>query len=220
MGEEEVNKIRKLFECLLRIYGPQNWWPCEGEKYGNDEIAIGAILTQNTSWKNVEKALENLRNENLISLKKISKLDVKKLSELIKPAGFYNQKAERLKLFSQYIVERYGDLKKFFECGKVEKLREELLAIKGIGRETADSILLYAGFKNIFVVDKYTYRIFKYHGIIEDEKFDYEKIRDMVEKEIKTVEEKQEFHALLVAYGKEFRMEERRKEVEKCLKDL
>ncbi len=209
--------IKKLYKCLFSLFGPQNWWPCEGEKYGNDEIAIGAILTQNTSWNNVEKALDNLRKYGL-TLKNILRMDEEKLRNAIKPAGFYNQKTERLKTFSEIIVKNYGNLKRFFESEDTKNLREKLLSIKGIGRETADSILLYCGFKNIFVVDKYTYRIFKYHGIINDEKFDYEKIRKMVEDEIKTVEDKQEFHALLVEYGKRFKDAELREKVEKCLK--
>ncbi len=197
-------KVRDLYEMLYLKYGPQNWWPCEGEKYANDEIAIGAILTQNTSWKNVERALENLRSEGLLSLSSICDIPIEKLREMIRPAGFYNQKAQRLKDFSCYIVFNYHNLKNFLDDREVFSLRKELLSIKGIGKETADSILLYAGFKRIFVVDKYTYRIFKYYSLIpKDMPFDYEKIRLMVEKEIKEVEDLQEFHALLVREGKE-----------------
>lgn len=198
-------KILRLYKVLLKKHGPQNWWPCEGEKYGNEEIAIGAILTQNTSWRNVEKALENLRKANLLSLNAISKVPVTQIANLIKPSGFYNQKAERLKLFASYITANYGNLKRFFEQNKsLNELRNELLGLKGIGKETADSILLYAGFKPVFVVDKYTYRLFINEKILQpNEKFDYEKIRSMVEEEIKEVKDMQEFHALIVAEGKE-----------------
>ncbi len=198
-------KILRLYKILLKKHGPQNWWPCEGEKYGNEEIAIGAILTQNTSWRNVEKALENLRKFNLLSLNAISKVPVTQIANLIKPSGFYNQKAKRLKLFASYITANYGSLKRFFEQNKsLNELRNELLGLKGIGKETADSILLYAGFKPVFVVDKYTYRLFINEKILQpNEKFDYEKIRSMVEEEIKEVKDMQEFHALIVAEGKE-----------------
>ncbi len=197
-----MGKIYNLYKYLLQKHGKQNWWPCKGEKYGNDEIAIGAILTQNTSWKNVEKALENLRHTEALNLKAIAEMKEERLKELIKPAGFYNQKAERLKLFAKHITENYKTLKHFFESKPLKEQREELLKIKGIGKETADSILLYAGFKPVFVVDKYTFRIFNHYGIINMNKFDYEKIRTMVEREIKKVEDMQEFHALIVQEGK------------------
>ncbi len=198
-------KILKLYMTLLKKHGPQNWWPCEGEKYGNEEIAIGAILTQNTSWRNVEKALDNLRIHNLLSLKALSEAPIIKIAEFIKPSGFYNQKAERLKMFAEYITSNYGNLKRFFEQNKsLNELRNELLKLKGIGKETADSILLYAGFKPVFVVDKYTHRLFIKEKILQpNEKFDYEKIRSMVEEEIREVKDMQEFHALIVAEGKE-----------------
>ncbi|NPA38523.1 MAG: endonuclease [Candidatus Nanohaloarchaeota archaeon] len=202
-----MGKVRNLYNKLLMKHGPQNWWPCEGEKYGNDEIAIGAILTQNTSWKNVEKALFNLKKNNALSLEAIISLPLKNLAKLIQPSGFYNQKAERLKTFAHYIISNYGSLKRFFEhSDDVLNLREKLLSLKGIGKETADSILLYAGFKPIFVVDKYTYRLFLKEGILDSaEKFDYEKIRKIVEKEIKEVKDMQEFHALIVEEGKAMR---------------
>lgn len=210
-------RILALYKKLLVKHGPQNWWPCEGEKYGNDEIAIGAILTQNTSWRNVEKALENLKSKNLLSLHKIAKTSQQVIAELIKPSGFYNQKAERLKLFANYIVDNYGNLRNFFEQNKsLKEMRYNLLSLKGIGKETADSILLYTGFKPIFVVDKYTYRLFIKEGILQPtEKFDYEKIKLMVEKEINKVKDMQEFHALIVAEGKEMNSKKRKNDLHK-----
>ncbi len=203
LNMRHFKRILDFYNYLYSKYGPQNWWPCEGEKYGNDEIAIGAILTQNTSWKNVEKAIQRLRERGLLSLKSISCADLETIKEAIKSSGFYNQKAERLKLFAEYIICKHKSLRNFFEQNKsVLDLRQELLSIKGIGKETADSILLYAGFKPIFVVDKYTLRLFKLYGIIDDEKFDYEAIRLLVESEIKDVNMLQEFHALIVREGK------------------
>ena len=131
-----MNKISKIYSILYKEYGKQKWWPVR-TKNKQFEVIIGAILTQNTNWKNVEKALINLEKENLISVSKIRKTRKDKLAKLIKPSGYYNQKAERLKIIAEFFSD------------KKEVTRDELLDVKGIGPETADSILLYAGNKQI-----------------------------------------------------------------------
>ncbi|MEM2936829.1 MAG: endonuclease III domain-containing protein, partial [Candidatus Bathyarchaeia archaeon] len=130
---------------------------------------LGAILTQNTAWKNVERALENLKREDLISIEKLASIPLHSLANLIRPSGYFNQKAVKIKNLVRFIIEDYGgDIRRMFEEDK-EKLREELLGIKGIGPETADSIMLYAGNKPVFVVDSYTYRVLSRHGLIPEE---------------------------------------------------
>ncbi|AEH06081.1 HhH-GPD family protein [Methanothermococcus okinawensis IH1] len=191
----------KIYNKLLSHFGIQYWWPAE-TKY---EVVIGAIITQNISWKNVEKALNNLKNEDLIDEKRILKINTEKLKELIKPAGFYNIKAERLKNITKYIVDNY---KTTDELAKTEKdtniLRNELLNIKGVGKETADSILLYALDRKIFVVDAYTRRIFSRYGIINKD-MDYDEIRLIFEDNIiPSLNIYKEYHALIVELGKNY----------------
>lgn len=189
--------IRRLLDLLLDLYGPQGWWPAETRF----EVIVGAVLTQNTAWKNVEKAIDNLKRENCLTPERILSCPEERLKELIRPAGFFNQKAERLKAISKFILD-HGGLE---ELDKVptNELRNLLLSVKGVGKETADSILLYAFYRPVFVVDKYTYRIFARLGIWEGP-FDYEGIRKLVEEEIKDVKELQEFHALLVEHAKRY----------------
>ncbi len=194
--------IRNIIEILLKHFGKQGWWPTISENK-EDEIAIGAILTQQTSWKNVEKCIENLSKANVLDLKRIAEMDLKELEEKIRPSGFYKLKAKRLKEFAEYIVKNYGSLRLFFRK-PLRECREELLSIKGIGKETADSILLYAGNKLVFVVDAYTFRILTRLGIWK-EKFSYEKIREFVEAKLpKDLEIYKETHALFVELGKNF----------------
>jgi len=194
-------KIEKIRKKLWDYYGTLHWWPAETPF----EVCIGAILTQNTAWKNVEKAIENLKNADILSCKGILDADLSFLAELIKPSGYFNQKAKKLKEFCRFLKENYNcDLKMFFNSGPIEDLRNKLLSIWGIGRETADSILLYAGNKKIFVVDAYTKRIFSRHGIC-DEKIDYDELRLSVENSIpESAEIYNEFHAGLVYIGKDF----------------
>ncbi len=189
--------IRRLLDLLLELYGPQGWWPAETRF----EVIVGAILTQNTAWKNVEKAIANLKREGCLTPDRILSCPEERLKELIRPAGFYNQKAARLKEVSRFLLE-HGGLEGL-DVLPTEELRSLLLSIKGIGRETADSILLYAFDRPVFVVDRYTYRIFTRLGIWKGP-FDYEGIRELVEKEIKDVKELQEFHALLVEHAKRY----------------
>ncbi|BBB31692.1 endonuclease III related protein [Thermotomaculum hydrothermale] len=194
-------KIEKIRQKLFKYYGSLNWWPAETPF----EVCVGAILTQNTAWKNVEKAIENLKRENLLSCKALTEAELPLIARLIKPSGYFNQKAKKLKEFCSFLSENYNcSLGEFFNSGSVEELRGKLLSIWGIGKETADSILLYAGNKPIFVVDAYTKRILSRHGICE-ENIDYEKLRMLIENSIKkSVEYYNEFHAALVYIGKDF----------------
>ena len=192
--------LNTIFEKLLEHYGPQDWWPGDSPL----EIMIGAVLTQNTSWKNVEKAIANLKEASLMHLERLHKTKVEELAEIIRPSGYYRLKAKRLSNLIDYVMTRYdGDLEWMFSHD-VTSLREELLAINGIGPETADSILLYAGNKETFVVDTYTSRILKRHGWIEWEA-DYHQIQDHFVSQVPAeVEHYNEFHALIVRTGNEF----------------
>lgn len=147
---------------LYEHYGPQYWWPAK-TKF---EVIVGAILTQNTSWKNVEKAIRNLAGAKLLTPASMKNINKKKLASLIKPSGYYNVKAGRLKNFINFLFKKYGgSLKKMFSQDVVI-LRKDLLGVKGLGPETVDSILLYAGQKPVFVVDAYTRRILSNHKLI------------------------------------------------------
>ncbi len=216
--------IVKVYNILLGTYGPQGWWPVTRKDHPeyfpgsydhpkNEkeawEIMVGAILTQNTAWKNVEKALTNLIKAKCLDVKCIARMSKKELAELIRPAGYYNQKADRLKTLAKYMLDKWGgNLGKFFHRPVME-IREELLNIKGIGKETADSIILYAGKRPIFVVDAYTRRIFYRLGLIPSEREEYDKIRETVEKAFSKLNEEDkrivfnEFHALLVEHAKQ-----------------
>lgn len=187
--------IMKNYKELLKKYGKQNWWPSVTKK--EFEICLGAILTQNTNWKNVEKAIANLIDANAMDPESILNMPTNKLEELIKPSGFFKQKTKRLKEFSKFVLS-YGS----FENFKKNATREQLLNVNGIGKETADSILLYACGKPYFVVDTYTRRLFSNLGLIKgDEKYD--NIRQLFESKLpKDVELYKEFHALIVKHGK------------------
>ncbi|MCX8041645.1 MAG: endonuclease III domain-containing protein [Thermodesulfobacteriaceae bacterium] len=192
--------LKEIYERLLNHFGPQNWWPAQSPF----EICIGAILTQNTNWKNVEKALKNLNKHSLLDPFKLYSLELKDLSQLIKPSGFYNLKAKRLKNFIKFLIEEYnGNLETMFS-EKLEVLRNKLLSIKGLGKETVDSILLYAGNFPLFVVDTYTYRILSRHQLVPEE-VSYDEIQALFMENLPAeVKLYQEYHALLVACGKSF----------------
>jgi len=204
--------LMDIYSRLLSHFGPQNWWPAETPY----EVVVGAILTQNTSWRNVERAIENLRRNNLLEEKRILDTPLKRLRELIRPAGFYNIKSKRLKDVTAYIVDNYGSTEGLKRCNKdLYKLREELLSIKGVGRETADTILLYSLERPIFVVDNYTRRIFGRYGVIEGD-LDYDSIRTFFERGIpRDIEIYKEYHALIVQLGKTF-CKKRRPRCEGC----
>lgn len=190
--------LLEIFDRLYRCYGPQGWWPAETPF----EVFVGAILTQNTAWKNVEKAIRNLKDKGLLDPHALFKVDLEKLQELLKPAGYYRIKAQRLKGAVRFLVEAFsGDMAKMAEV-PLEELRPRLLQVKGIGPETADSILLYACHKPIFVVDAYTRRILGRHGIV-DPKIGYHPLQALFMEQLpQDVELYKEYHALLVKLGK------------------
>jgi len=194
--------LPRIYETLLEFFGFQNWWPT---KSGNkaEEIIIGAVLTQQTAWRNVEKSIDNLINAGCLSLKRISGMKLKEIENLIKPCGFYRVKAKRLKEISTYFSRKYGNLRRFFEK-PLEECRKELLSLNGIGYETCDAILLYAGNKPIFVVDRYTHRILSRAGIWSG-KFRYEALRTFIESQVpRDVKLYKEFHALFDELAKNY----------------
>lgn len=190
----------EIYNTLSQFYGPTGWWPGDSPF----EIAIGAILTQNTAWTNVEKAIDNLKRGKLLEPHKIIQCDRIQLEQAIRPSGYFRQKVERLIIFCKFLIEKYD--------GKIENmlhkdttyLRKELLNIKGIGPETADDILLYACEHLIFVVDAYTRRIFSRHGIL-DENLKYEEIQNYFHEHLtKDVHIYKEYHGLIVWTGKDY----------------
>jgi len=193
------NLLMSIYHMLYETFGKRHWWP------GNSafEIMVGAILTQNTAWANVEKAIINLKNEKLLSPGKLQALNLKKLKYLIKPAGFYNVKAKRLKSFLSYLnnyQNNFGRLKK----KNLGALRRELLSVDGIGPETADSILLYALNRPIFVVDAYTKRIFSRHKLVDID-IDYDNLQKIFMSNLPhDYKLFNEYHALIVELGKKF----------------
>lgn len=168
--------VRKIYRRLHRTLGPQHWWPAETAF----EVIAGAILTQNTSWTNVERALAKLREANALSVEAIRAFPVTELEQLVRSSGYFRQKADRLKRFVAFLDERYGGSLASMFTTKTTQLRGELLALKGFGPETADSILLYAGSHEIFVVDAYTRRIFERHALIQSNA-SYDEVRALVE---------------------------------------
>lgn len=193
-------QLTKVYQLLFDRFGPQHWWPGQTQF----EIIAGAILTQNTNWPNVEKAIANLKSANLLTPEKLHNIEVSQLAGFIRPAGYYNIKAKRLKNFLDWFFENYDGKLSELENVDTERLRAELLAVKGIGPETADSILLYAFDRCIFVVDAYTARIACRHALIQPEA-DYEQLRELFQSNLpQDVQLFNEYHALLVRVGKEF----------------
>src|ERR1700719_2068771 len=181
------DQIRNYYHTLFKAWGAQHWWPA----HTRFEVILGAYLTQNTAWTNVEKALANLRKARLLSVNGIRSVSLVELEQLIRPPGYFRQKAQRLKLFVEFLDRRYhGSLRKLF-ARPTEQLREELLSLNGIGPETADSILLYAGNHPVFVVDAYTRRIFDRHELVPA-KTDYEQIRHLFQISLEPVATNQE----------------------------
>ncbi len=195
-----IEQLTEMYELLSGRFGPQSWWPGESQF----EIIIGAILTQNTNWANVEKAIANLKKANALSAQPLYQMNHDELAALIKPAGYFNIKAKRLKSFLTWFFGEYNGLLENLEQLSTTRLREELLNIKGVGPETADSILLYAFDRPIFVVDAYTARVMTRHNLIEAG-CDYEQLQQLFQSNlVEDVKMFNEFHALLVRVGKEF----------------
>ncbi len=191
-----MRELIEIYDLLFDRYGTQHWWPGETR----DEIIIGAILTQNTNWKNVVKAIENLKTNNFLTLENLAKADIRKIAQSIRPSGYYNQKAFRLQEIARHLLK--NGMQSFFAL-KTDEMRAELLGFKGIGPETADSILLYAFEKPVFVIDAYTKRIFHRSGFFP-ENISYDEAQKFFMDNLqKNVELYNEFHALLVQHAKE-----------------
>lgn len=190
--------LTKIYQKLLKHYGKQYWWPAETRF----EIIIGAILTQQTTWKNVELAIRNLKDAGLLGSHSLAKAPSNNVEALIRHTGFYRQKARRIINFAQYLVDKYdGSLDKFFN-GPEDQIRRELLLLEGVGPETADSILLYAADRLSFPIDAYTIRLCERLGIKE---LQYEKLREFFENSLpRDLETYKEFHALIDKLGKTY----------------
>jgi endonuclease-3 related protein len=200
MAKKRIS-VRKLlmdyYFAMSAKFGHRNWWPADTPF----EVCVGAILTQNTAWKNVVKAIDNLKQASALDPVAIYRMPIDELARLIRPAGYYNVKAVRLHNLVAHLVENHqGDLSSLFS-EPIESLREELLSIKGVGKETADSIILYAAGKPIFVVDAYTKRVLERHGLIA-ERADYDSIQKLFHSNLPSdVALFNDFHAQFVAVG-------------------
>ena len=197
--------LRQAYRLMHRAHGHLQWWPADS----SFEICVGAILTQNTSWRNVELAIANLKRSRVLSPKKIRALSHRNLAQLIRPAGYFNIKAKRLRNFVDVVVEQYGaSLKRFFK-GDTATVRERLLAINGVGPETADSMLLYAGGHHSFVIDAYTKRIFERHNWCGADA-EYDTLQSLCTDSLSQksgaarLDYWQDFHAQLVAVGNHY----------------
>ena len=200
MRMDKANVLTEIYDVLFKSFGKQYWWPGDT----GFEVVIGAILTQNTNWANVEKAIRNLKTARIFTPRKIHEIDQGKLAALIRPSGYFNVKAKRLKHFIEWLFLNYnGSLSKLFKLDYVT-LREQLLSVNGIGKETADSIILYAAEKPTFVVDAYTKRVLVRHGVITED-YDYDAIKAVFENNLPTeVSLYNEYHALIVMVGKHY----------------
>ena len=199
MGERTAKNLEEIYKRLYARFGPQHWWPGRTRF----EVMVGAILTQNTNWENVEKAIANLRKRKLLNPKRLRDIRTEKLASFIRPAGYFNIKAKRLKHFVNFLFKEYnGDLDKMSKDYWVN-LRIKLLSVNGIGPETADSILLYALHKPVFVVDAYTKRMLARHNLIPRHA-DYQTIQGMFMDNLsQDTKMYNEYHALLVRLGKD-----------------
>ncbi len=190
----------QYYHALMERFGPRNWWPAKTPF----EVCVGAVLTQNTAWKNVVRAIDNLKSAGVLDPIVLSGIAVEDLAEIIRPAGYYNVKAKRLRNFVDVLVEKYcGNLDRLFSL-PVEVLRTELLSINGIGKETADSIILYAADKPVFVVDAYTKRVLQRHDLV-GASVDYDSIQEFFHQNLPRDKDLfNEFHAQIVAVGHHF----------------
>lgn len=195
-----AQRLQELYERMYTSLGPQGWWPGATPF----EVMVGAVLTQNTNWRNVERAINNLKGAGLLTLEKLDALPTGLLAEYIRPSGYYNIKAGRLHNLVHAITQSHGDDLDAFLAQDLTDLRQQLLAVKGIGPETADSILLYAAKLPVFVVDTYTHRILSRHQLI-DEDADYSEIQELFMDNLPAdVPLYNEYHALLVGVGNRF----------------
>ena len=195
-----MNKIIEIYHKLYHAFGPQHWWPGDSPF----EIAVGAILTQNTNWANVEKAIASLKNKRALSAKGIHEMKTEKLALFIRPAGYFNVKARRLKAFIHFLINDYHGSMGRMKNENLDTLRTKLLNVHGIGPETADSILLYALDNPVFVIDAYTKRALSRHSVINHDE-SYERIQDLFHETLKRDTELfNEYHALFVRLGKTY----------------
>jgi endonuclease-3 related protein len=199
-GKVMKEQLTHLYQRLYDHFGPQRWWPGDTPF----EVILGAVLTQNTNWANVEKAIDNLKGAGLLSYSRLSELPGGLLAEYIRPAGYYNIKAGRLLNLFAMIRDRYDGSVEALLAEETGELRQALLSVKGIGPETADSIVLYAAGRPVFVVDAYTYRILLRHDLIGEEA-GYDEIQELfMDNLAPDASLYNEFHALLVRAGKEY----------------
>ena len=200
MRSSDRSRLNAIYSKLYKAFGPQHWWPGETPF----EVSVGAILTQNTNWGNVEKAIDNLKREGKLNASAIRKITPERLAALIKPAGYFNVKAKRLKHFVEFLWEEYGGrMAKMKEEG-MDVMREKLLDVNGIGPETADSILLYALERPVFVIDAYTKRVLSRHNIMDHDAI-YDSFQELFHSNLKRdFRLFNEYHALLVRLAKEY----------------
>jgi len=192
--------LKDIYRKLFDHYGPQYWWPADSEF----EVMIGAILTQNTSWTNVEKAVKNIKDQKVLGPRKLYRLSEKRLARLIRPSGYYNLKSRRIRNFLDFFIKGHRASAKRMSRAATGALREQLLSVKGIGPETADSILLYALDKPVFVVDAYTKRIFSRHKVFPGDS-EYHSVQGIFMRGLpKDVGLFKEYHALIVRLAKDF----------------
>jgi endonuclease-3 related protein len=191
--------VKKIFKKLVKHFGPQHWWPADSPF----EVIVGAILTQQTSWKNVEKAIASLKRAKKLSARAILNTSDRELQMLVRSSGYYRQKAKKLKIFCKFFLDKYHGNITTLKRHPASITRTQLLSLWGIGRETADSILLYALDKPVFVVDAYTVRIGERVGLFKSD--GYEHVRGYFESNLKrSVPLYKEYHALLVELGKKY----------------
>lgn len=194
-----THSLQQIYETLYKTYGPQSWWPADTPF----EVMLGAILTQNTAWTNVERAIAGLREVSDLTPEGVLSLTPDRLEEVIRPSGYFRQKAKRLKIFCHFYLEEYGGDFEQMKSVHVQKLRQQFLDLHGIGPETADSILLYALDRPIFVVDAYTNRLFSRLGLC-DENAKYDDIQTLFMENLEpNAPMFNEYHALIVKHGKE-----------------
>ncbi len=211
-----MNPVTQVYKKLLAFHGPQGWWPIvdtveqtgvyhlQAPRNGAEmfEICVGAIMTQSVAWKNAERALARLKEKKALQPDKILRMKPARLAEMIRPAGYYNQKSKKIGSFTEW-YRRYGFDHEALQGRDLHELRQELLSVSGIGPETADSILLYALKMKTFVIDSYTKRIFTRLGILSGSE-SYEGIQALFHRDfIGSTEDFNEYHALIVAHGKD-----------------
>ena len=199
MDQQRAENLARIYETLLNCYGPQEWWPAESAF----EVVAGAILTQSTAWENAKKAIDNLKKAGCISASAIFDIETNKLVEVIRPSGYFNAKAKKLKSFADWLVNKYNGKMENLSGVNTEALRSELLGIYGIGPETADTILLYGLRRPVFVIDAYTSRIVTRLGLTSEATTQYHEYQRMFTENIETDEHLyNEFHALIVKHAK------------------